>query len=70
MIYWLCCAAEGDGAIFSDKNNSRIRFILTQKESEVLNHIQKTFGFGTVRHYNSNKSKGLRGNNNGYSLAA
>ena len=66
-LAWFIGFAEGDGAIFADKNCSRIRFILTQKEGEVLHHIQKTFGFGTVRHSHPNKSKGLRCTNNGFS---
>ena len=66
-LEWFIGFAEGDGAIFADKNISRIRFILTQKESEVLVHIQKTFGFGIVRHYNPNKGNGFKGTSNGFS---
>jgi len=68
-LEWFIGFTEGDGAIFSDKNISRIRFILTQKESDVLYHIQETFGFGTVRHFNPNKATKLRpkvDNNNGF----
>ena len=56
-LQWFIGFAEGDGAILVDKNILRIRFVLTQKESDVLVHIQKTFGFGKVRYYHPNKVK-------------
>lgn len=75
-LAWFIGFSEGDGAIFSDKNNSRIRFILTQKEGDILYHIQKTLGFGKVYYYQSNnylnkaslsfQSGGRHGTKNGY----
>lgn len=56
-LAWFIGFAEGDGAIIRDKDDSlslsrgRMRFILTQKEGAVLDHIQEVFGFGTVRYY-------------------
>lgn len=46
-LEWFIGFAEGDGAILSYKG--RPRFVLTQKESAILNHIQSSLGFGKVR---------------------
>uniref|UniRef100_UPI0028E0A2EF hypothetical protein n=1 Tax=Perenniporia fraxinea TaxID=1350006 RepID=UPI0028E0A2EF len=46
-LQWFLGFAEGDGAIVSYKG--RPRFVLTQKEESILNHVQNTLGFGTVR---------------------
>lgn len=45
-LTWFVGFAEGDGAILA--YNNKPRFVLTQKEANVLNHIQKTLGFGKV----------------------
>jgi hypothetical protein len=39
----------GDGALLT--SGGRARFVLTQKESEILIHIQSVLGFGVVRHF-------------------
>ena len=46
-LSWFVGFAEGDGAIVSYKG--RPRFVLTQKEESILNHVQKTLGFGKIR---------------------
>ena len=48
-LTWFIGFSEGDGAILNSKN--RLRFILTQKERAILDHIQETLGFGTVREF-------------------
>ena len=51
-LTWFIGFSEGDGAFLTGKDN-RIRFILTQKEVAILNHIQCTLGIGRVRTYGS-----------------
>ena len=46
-LSWFVGFAEGDGAIVNYKG--RPRFVLTQKEESILNHVKNTLGFGTVR---------------------
>ena len=46
-LSWFVGFTEGDGAILS--YNGRSRFVLTQKEESILNHIKNTLDFGTVR---------------------
>lgn len=46
-LSWFVGFSEGDGAILN--NNRRPRFVLTQKEESILNHIKNTLEFGTVR---------------------
>ena len=48
-LAWFVGFSEGDGAILN--NNGRLRFVLTQKESDVLCAIQQKLGFGVVRHF-------------------
>lgn len=50
-LTWFVGFSEGDGAILTYRN--RARFVLTQKEGEILYHIKEVLGFGTVRHYGS-----------------
>lgn len=50
-LTWFIGFSEGDGAILSHKG--RPTFVITQKEKEILLHIQKVLGFGIVREYNS-----------------
>jgi hypothetical protein len=40
----------------------RVRFVLTQKESAILYHIQKKLGIGTVKHF----PQGTSGNKNDF----
>lgn len=56
-LEWFIGFAEGDGAILTSKE--QLRFVLTQKEGDVLYHIQNMFGFGLVRYFpqgSSNKN--------------
>ena len=50
-LTWFIGFAEGDGAILAFKG--RPQFVLTQKEKVVLDHIQSTLGFGTVKQFKS-----------------
>lgn len=43
-LTWFIGFSEGDGAILA--YNNQPRFVLTQKEGNILNQIQKTLGFG------------------------
>lgn len=45
-LQWFIGFAEGDGAILT--LTDRLRFVLTQKEGAVLQHIQQVLGFGNV----------------------
>jgi len=48
-LTWFIGFSEGDGAILTYKG--RPTFVITQKEKEILLHIQKVLGFGIVREY-------------------
>ena len=48
-LTWFVGFSEGDGAILTDSNETRIRFVITQKEDVVLNNIKEILGFGMVR---------------------
>lgn len=62
LLIWLIGFIEGDGAIQSYSNNTKIKFVLTQKESNVLYFIQKFLGIGHVKYFPQGKSN----NNNGF----
>jgi len=49
-LEWFVGFAEGDGSIMTRANLKRATFVLTQKEGEILYHIQSILGFGVVRH--------------------
>lgn len=51
-LTWFIGFSEGDGAFLTGKDN-RIMFILTQKETKILNHIHETLGIGRVRTYSN-----------------
>ena len=59
-LTWFIGFVEGDGAIQTYGNGTRVRFVLTQKESAILFHIEKMFGIGTVKHF----PQGTSGNKN------
>jgi allantoicase len=42
--------SEGDGAFLTGKDK-RLRFVLTQKETAILDHVHETLGIGRVRTY-------------------
>jgi hypothetical protein len=50
-LSWFVGFVEGDGALLSHKG--RPRFVLTQKEGSILEHIKNVLGFGTVRKFSS-----------------
>jgi hypothetical protein len=56
-LTWFIGFIEGDGAIQTYDNNKRVRFVLTQKESAILYHIQNKFGLGKVKHFPQGISK-------------
>ena len=49
-LTWFIGFSEGDGAFLTGKDK-RLRFVLTQKEKYILNHIHETLGIGRVRTY-------------------
>lgn len=49
-LTWFIGFSEGDGAFITGKDK-RLIFILTQKETLILNHIHETLGIGRVRTY-------------------
>jgi len=54
-LEWFIGFTEGDGSIFYNNKpyGKELRFVITQKEKEILEEIRKTFGFGVVRHFSS-----------------
>lgn len=61
-LTWFIGFVEGDGAIQTYANNTRVRFVLTQKESDILHHINKILGIGIVKHF----PQGTSGNKNDF----
>ena len=59
-LEWFIGFSEGDGSISVSSNSPR--YVLTQKEGEILHKIQKMFGFGEVRYF----PQGYSGNKNGF----
>jgi len=49
-LTWFIGFSEGDGAILTGKDK-RPRFVLTQKETSILNHIHETLGIGRVKEF-------------------
>lgn len=50
-LTWFIGFVEGDGAIQTYVNGTRVRFVLTQKESAILYYIHKNLGIGIVKHF-------------------
>lgn len=61
-LTWFIGFVEGDGAIQTYGNGTRVRFVLTQKESAILYYIHKNLGIGTVKHF----PQGSSGNKNDF----
>ena len=61
-LAWFIGFVEGDGAIQTFDNNTRVRFVLTQKESGILYHIHNTLAIGNVKHF----PQGTSGNKNDF----
>jgi len=55
-LTWFIGFAEGDGAIQTYDEGKRVRFVLTQKESDILHKIQFKFNIGVVKHFPQGKS--------------
>ncbi len=55
-LTWFIGFAEGDGAIQTYDKGKRVRFVLTQKESNILYKIQFKFNIGVVKHFPQGKS--------------
>ena len=55
-LTWFIGFVEGDGAILTYAKNTRVRFVLTQKESAILFYIQNKLTMGTVKHFPQGKS--------------
>lgn len=51
-LTWFIGFSEGDGAFLIGKDK-RLTFVLTQKETSILEHIHDTLGIGRVRVYNN-----------------
>ncbi len=49
-LTWYIGFSEGDGAFLITKDK-RLVFVLTQKETAILNHVHETLGIGRVRTY-------------------
>lgn len=47
-LTWFIGFTEGDGAILA--YGDKLQFVLTQKEGEILYHIQETLGFGYIKY--------------------
>lgn len=61
-LTWFIGFAEGDGAIQTYAKGTRVRFVITQKESDILYHINKMLNIGTVKHF----PQGTSGNKNDF----
>jgi LAGLIDADG endonuclease len=61
-LTWFIGFVEGDGAIQTFANGTIVRFVLTQKECDILYYIQKMFRIGTVKHF----PQGTGGNKNDF----
>lgn len=61
-LSWFIGFVEGDGAIQTYANRSKLRLVITQKESAILYHIHNSLGIGQVKYYPQGKS----GNKNGF----
>lgn len=49
-LTWFIGFSEGDGAFLTGKHK-RLVFVLTQKETAILNHVHETLGIGRVKTY-------------------
>ena len=61
-LTWFIGFSEGDGAIQTYGEEKRVRFVLTQKEKDILYKIQSKLKIGIVKHFPQGKS----GNNNDF----
>lgn len=61
-LTWFIGFVEGDGAIQTFANNTRVRFVLTQKESGILYYVHNMLRIGIVKHF----PQGTSGNKNDF----
>jgi hypothetical protein len=61
-LAWFIGFVEGDGAIQTYANGTRVRFVITQKENAILFHIHNNLRIGTVKHF----PQGTSGNKNDF----
>lgn len=61
-LTWFIGFVEGDGAIQTYANGTKMRFVLTQKESAILFHVRNKLGIGIVKHF----PQGRSGNKNDF----
>jgi hypothetical protein len=61
-LTWFIGFVEGDGAIQTYAHNTRVRFVLTQKESGILYYVHNMLGIGIVKHF----PQGTSGNKNDF----
>lgn len=61
-LTWFIGFVEGDGAIQTYEKGTKVRFVLTQKESAILFHIQNKLKIGKVKHF----PQGKGGKNNDF----
>ena len=61
-LTWFLGFVEGDGAIQTYAKNTRVRFVLTQKESGILYYVRNRLGIGIVKHF----PQGTSGNKNDF----
>ena len=55
-LTWFIGFAEGDGAIQTYDKGKRVRFVLTQKEKDILHKIQFKLKIGVIKHFPQGKS--------------
>lgn len=60
-LIWFIGFAEGEGAILTDVNKNRVRFVLTQKEGKILEEIRDLFGFGTIKFFGPDPRSNKKG---------
>jgi len=63
-LTWFIGFAEGDGAIQTYGEGKRTRFVLTQKESDILYKIRYKLKIGVVKHFHF--PQGKSGNKNDF----
>jgi hypothetical protein len=61
-LTWFIGFVEGDGAIQTYANGTRVRFVLTQKESGILYYVHNMLRIGIVKHF----PQGTSGNKNDF----
>src|SRR5690606_2618839 len=52
-LIWFIGFVEGDGAILTF--NTKLQFVVTQKEKKILDEIKDNLGFGRIKHFTSTK---------------